>query len=177
MADHAPSLPCWRWDPYSRPALHPACAPSCSLHSTVGPLGSPCTAKSSCTPLPHLSTEAWVSAPCHCTHQQACISGWGRAVLRPGPSMLVFLYPEGLQASSHSLLSSLGSSLTVSADLQPEGWNLSYFTAPTQGQFPSPFFLFFSPSSYWVMWGSFLQLWLYEICKLPVGILWELLHI
>lgn len=53
MANHAPSLPCWQWDSYSRPALHPACAPSCSLQCTVGPLGGLCTAKSSrTTPLP-----------------------------------------------------------------------------------------------------------------------------
>lgn len=36
----------------SRPALHPARAPSRSLHYTVGPLGCPCTAESSCTPHP-----------------------------------------------------------------------------------------------------------------------------
>lgn len=178
MANHAPSLPCWQWDSYSRPALHPACAPSCSLQCTVGPLGGLCTAKSSrTTPLPQ-SIHWSLSFSSLSLHTSASMR------LRPGKGCdavrtIYVGVPLPWRTAGKLELSPLQPRKLpyFSADLQPEWWNLSYFTTPTQGQFPSPFFLFFPPSSYSVMWGSFLQLWLYEICKLPVDILWELLHI
>lgn len=156
----------------SRPALHPARAPSRSLHYTVGPLGCPCTAESSCTPHPTpiypLKPEFQLPATEHIS-KHASQAGEG---LRCGQDHLCWCSStlKDCRQLAHSPLQprKLPYCLGRSPARVMEPF-LLHSSHP--GQFPSPFFLFFSPSSYSVMWGSFLQRWLYEICKLPVGIL------
>lgn len=140
----------------SRPALHPARALSRSLHYTVGPFGLSLHAESSCTPHPTpiypLKPEFQLPATAHISSMRP---GWEGLLGVPGTSMLVFLYLKDCSEVSTLSLSSLGSSLTVSADSARV--MEVHFTAPTQGSF-LPILPLFSPSSYSVMWGSFLQL-------------------
>ena len=58
----------------------------------------------------------------------------------------------------------------------PGHGNHTSFTTPSQEHRSHPeTFLFLS--SHLVIWGSFLQLWFYEIfCQHSLGILWDLLH-
>ena len=177
---HASPLPHWQWDSYGRPILHPARVPSCSLGHTLGPVDCLCTAKLS--PLPgsvHWSPS--LSSPSLHTPVSKHLM-LGSVVMWPGPSV-VFLYPARLQVSSHTLFFSLWSSLSVLEDLpaskegcQGEGtFPLSQLPPKSTGSLPVPPLLPF-PFILLVILGSFLQHWSYEIYKLSVGILWELLY-
>ena len=99
-----------------------------------------------------LSSEAWVSAPSPCAHEQMCILGWG---VQWGDTDYLCSSLSVLPAASWLLHSSLNlwSSLPVPADLLTHeggfpGWgNLPSFTAPSQGHrscHNSYFSLFFS---------------------------------
>ena len=130
-----------------------------------------------------LSAEARVSAPSRCAHQQAHILGWevwwrGQDLLCWSLRTLRCLRPTLIPSSPASEAPYLTWHTSQLVKEVPRV-RLAFFfhSSLPRVQVPSQFLLFsLFPSSYPVTWGSFLKLWLYEIWKHSVGVLWELFH-